>query len=106
MYAIVKTGNDSKQYQVEKGDRIEVELLDAQEGDLIDIKDVLLVASVGGAVHIGRPTVSGYVVKAQVVGEVKGPKVFGVKYKRRKNNYRKFGHRQRYHQLQILDIVG
>lgn len=103
MYAIVQTG--SKQYRVEKGDVIEVEYLDAETGHQIDLTDVLLVSS-AGVVKVGRPSVAGCVVKARVLGEVKGPKVVGVKYKRRKNNYRKFGHRQGYHQLMIDEIVG
>ena len=59
-----------------------------------------------GDVQIGAPTVSGAIVKARYVAETKGPKVTSVKYKRRKNQYRKFGHRQRYAHLEIIDIQG
>ena len=102
MYAIVQTG--SKQYRVKKGDVIHVELLDGQPGQMVDLKDVLLVANEGGEVRMGQPTVQGCVVKAQYISEVSGPKIHSMKYKRRKGEYRKFGHRQRYAQLKIVDI--
>ncbi len=104
MYAIVQTG--SKQYRVEKNDTLQIERIEAEEGQEIELKEVLVVSSEEGVIRVGRPTVAGCVVKARVLGEVKGPKVVGVKYKRRKNNYRKFGHRQIYTDLEILEIVS
>ena len=104
MYAIIQAG--SRQFRVEKGDVIHVDCLDAQPGQQVDLQDVLLVSRDDGQVVLGAPMVPGYVVKAQVVAEVKGPKITSLKYKKRKNEYRKFGHRQRYAQLKIVDIQG
>ena len=102
MYAIVQSG--SKQFFVRKGDLIHVDLLDAQIGQEVELKDVLLVVNAEGTIQLGKPTLSGCVVKAHYMAEVKGPKINGLKYKQRKNTYRSWGHRQRYAQLKILDI--
>jgi large subunit ribosomal protein L21 len=103
MYAIFQSG--SKQYRVQKGDTVEVELLGATAGSTVELKEVLFVSKNDAQAVVGHPFISGCHIKAEVVAEVQGPKIHGVKYKRRKNNYRKFGHRQRYTQLRIVDIA-
>ena len=100
MYAIIQTGG--KQYRVEKGDQIEVELLGAQSG-AIEFKEVLMFND-GKIAHIGTPHVAKCLVKGEVLGEKKGPKVVSFKYKRRKNYRRKVGHRQKYAVVKITDI--
>ena len=102
MYAIVQAG--SKQFLVRKGDLIHVDLLDAQVGQDVELKEVLLIANEDGTIQLGKPTLTGCLVKAHYVAEVKGPKINGLKYKQRKNTYRSWGHRQRYAQLKITDI--
>ena len=104
MYAIIRTG--SKQYRVKKGDVIEVELLHVEAGKKVDFSEVLFVGQENGPAKVGMPTVPGSIVKAECLGEFKGSKIQSIKYKRRKNAYRKFGHRQRYSQLKIIDIIG
>ena|SRR5436305_1058205 len=104
MYAIIKTG--SKQYRVKKGDVIQVELIPTGMGEAVEFSDVLFIESDNGAVRVGSPTVSGSKVVGEYLNEVKGPKIQSVKYKRRKGVYRKFGHRQKYSQVRIIDIVG
>lgn len=104
MYAIIRSG--SKQYKVKKNDVIQVELLDAEPGQPVEFREVLLVTDGNGKVKVGKPTVSGSVVKGQYVNIAKGPKIESLKYKKRKNEYRKFGHRQKYSQVQIVDIQG
>ena len=104
MYAIIRSG--SRQYRVRKGDVISVDLLKEEAGSAVEFREVLFIGEKDGAVKLGSPTVAGGVVKGQMVSEVKGPKVQSVKYKKRKNQYRKFGHRQRYSQVKILDIVS
>lgn len=104
MYAIIRSG--SRQFRVKKGDVINVDLLKDTEGNAIEFRDVLFLGGANGAMKVGSPTVAGSVVKAELLGEIKGPKIHAVKYKRRKNEVRKFGHRQRYAQVRILDIVG
>ncbi len=100
MYAIIQTGG--KQYRVEKGDQIEVERLAAQSG-AVEFKEVLVLND-GKKAHIGTPYLAKYLVKGEVVGETKGPKVVSFKYKRRKNYRRKVGHKQNYAVVKITDI--
>jgi len=104
MYAVVQCG--SKQYIVKQGDSIHVDLFDAEPGQEVDLSNVLMISRGEGDVQIGAPTVAGAVVKARYIAEVKGGKITSVKYKRRKNQYRKFGHRQRYMHLEITGIQG
>lgn len=103
MYAIIQTG--SKQYKVKKGDVINVELVDGEVGKQVEFRDVLFVADASGKATIGKPTIAGCAVQGQFMAIAKGPKVTSVKYKKRKNEYRKFGHRQKYSQVKITDIV-
>lgn len=104
MYAVIQSG--SRQFKVQKGDVIHVDLLEGEPGQQIDLNEVLMISRDDGNVVLGTPNVVGSVVKAQYVAEVKGPKITSLKYKKRKNEYRKFGHRERYAQLKILDIQG
>lgn len=104
MYAIIRSG--SKQYKVKKDDVIQVELLDAEPGQPVEFREVLLVADSTGKIKVGKPVVSGSVVKGQYMYMTKGPKIKSLKYKKRKNEYRNFGHRQKYAQIKILDIQG
>lgn len=103
MYAIIQTGG--KQYRVKRGDVIDVELL-SQEGDApVEFREVLFVGDSNEA-KVGSPLVNGFVVKGELVSEVKGPKVIAFKYKRRKMCRRKVGHRQRYSRVKITEIAG
>lgn len=101
MYAIIQTGG--KQYQVEEGDTIEVELLNA-ESDTIEFNEVLFLND-GQAICVGTPHVEGCSVKGKVIGDKKGAKVISFKYKRRKNFHRKVGHRQNYSVVKITAIA-
>lgn len=101
MYAIIQTGG--KQYRVEKGDVIEVELLGQDQGD-VEFNQVLFYHG-GEAVKIGTPHLGNCLVKGEVLGETKRSKVIAFKYKRRKGYRRKVGHRQKYSRVKITDIV-
>jgi len=101
VYAIIETGG--KQYRVEIGDIIDVELLGAEKGSKVEIKNVLFVNN-GSAVKVGKPHVDGSVVIGELMQEVRGPKVISFKYKKRKNYRRKVGHRQNYSRLKITEI--
>lgn len=103
MYAVIKTGG--KQYRVQKDDILEVELLDAKQGDTVSLDEVLLVGTDGNA-KIGSPTVAGASVKATVLDQKKDDKVIVFKKKRRQNYRRKNGHRQNLTVLKITDIKG
>ncbi|NDE82636.1 MAG: 50S ribosomal protein L21 [Chlamydiia bacterium] len=102
MYAIIETGG--KQYRVEKGDIIDVELLESREPN-IEFSNVLFINN-GSDVKLGNPYLTKSLVKAELMQEVKGPKVVAFKYKKRKGYRRKVGHRQRYLRVKITDIVG
>jgi large subunit ribosomal protein L21 len=102
MYAIVEVG--AKQYQVKKGDIIEVEKLDIPEAKEIAIDKVLL-ASKDKKIEIGQPYVLGAKVEAVLLAQIKAPKVVSFKYKRRKLYHRTKGHRQQLSRLQIKDII-
>src|SRR5437762_2121509 len=102
MYAIVETGG--KQYRVEQGSRIQVESLPVEKGAEITLEKVLLVAT-ETVVQVGKPTVSGARVTAQVVAQDRGPKILVFK-KRSKKTYKKtIGHRQNYTELLIQSII-
>jgi large subunit ribosomal protein L21 len=103
MYAIIETGG--KQYRVEKGDVIDVELLGAEKGGTVEFKNVLF-ANTGSAAKVGKPHVDGMVVVGELMQEIRGPKVISFKYKKRKNYRRKVGHRQNYSRVKITEIKG
>jgi large subunit ribosomal protein L21 len=97
MYAVIETGG--KQYRVEVGQELLVERL-APDGAL-QFTEVRLVAADDGTVRVGTPTVAGAVVRATVLGEEKGPKIRGFKYKPKVNYRRRYGHRQPYTRIRI-----
>jgi len=104
MYAIIELGG--KQHNVQKGDILEVEKQGkAQENKDITLEKVLLISR-GSSVEIGQPYVKGARVVAQVVAQVKGPKIMSFKYRRRKNSLWRKGHRQQLTKLKIKDIVA
>jgi len=103
MYAIVRTGG--RQYRAEPGQTIDVERLPQDEGEAIELTDVLLVAPDGGDVQIGQPVVDSAVVKATVVKQGRGRKVFVWKYKPKERYRRRRGHRQYFTRLRIDDIT-
>ena len=100
MFAIVQTGG--KQYKVCENDIISVEKLDLAEGEKVKL-DVLLVSD-GAQVTAGNPLVKGAEVVAEVVAHGKGDKIVVFKYKPKKNERKKQGHRQPFTQLRILSI--
>ena len=102
MYAIVKTGG--KQYKVAQGDVLFVEKLEANEGDVVTLDQVLAVAGENGLTVVGAPVVEGATVTAKVVAQGKAKKVIVYKYKAKKDYRRKQGHRQPYTKLVIESI--
>lgn len=104
MYAIFEDGG--RQYKVSTGDRIYVDVREMPEGkETIEFDRVLAVGEGAGA-KIGQPFVDGARVVAKVNRELRGPKVTGVKFRRRKNYRRQYGHRQNHLEVTISDIVG
>ena len=104
MYAVIRTG--AKQYRVQAGDVLEVELLDGVQGKEIALEEVLLIAD-GDNVRIGKPTLSGARVTAEVVDpDKKGKKVIAFKFRRREGYHRKRGIRAHHTVLKIKEIVA
>ena len=102
MYAVIETGG--KQYRVEVGTQLEVELLDVEPGATINLDRVLLVAD-GDTASIGRPVVADAQVSAEVVSQIRGPKTISFKYRPKARSRVKKGHRQELTVLRISDIV-
>jgi large subunit ribosomal protein L21 len=102
MYAVIKTGG--KQYRVAAEDKIEIEKLTGEAGDIVEFTDVLMVAN-NGSIDVGAPFVSGATVAAEIIGQVRGPKVIIFKKHRRKHFRRKNGHRQDLTSVRITEIL-
>ncbi len=101
MYAIFKALG--KQFRAEKGQTLRLPLMDREPGDKVTFDEVLL-SSDGDTIKAGAPFVKGASVEAEVLGQVKGDKLYIFKFKRRKNYRRKTGHRQKYTEVRITDV--
>jgi large subunit ribosomal protein L21 len=101
VFAIIQTGG--KQYKVNEGDIIFVEKLEANEGDTVTFDQVFAVSKDDSFVA-GTPCVAGATVVATVVKQGKGKKLHILKYKAKKNEKKKIGHRQPYTKVQISAI--
>ena len=99
MYAVIKTGG--KQYRVQQGQRLNVELLTG-DGDDVEFAPVLVV---DGDDVLAANDLGGASVTARVVGETKGPKIRGFTYKNKTNQRRHWGHRQKYTTIEITGIT-
>ena len=100
MFAIFVTGG--KQYKVAEGDVIFVEKLGVVEGEKVTFDKVLCVN--GETLSVGTPYVEGATVVANVVKNGKSKKIDVIKYKSKKNEKKKIGHRQDYTKIQIEKI--
>jgi len=100
MYAIVETGG--KQYKVSQNEIINVEKLNANVGDKVNLAVLMTVD--GDKVVNGNPYVKDAEVVAEVVEQGKSDKVLVFKYKAKKNERKKQGHRQPYTALKIVSV--
>lgn len=103
MYAIVNIAG--QQFKVERGNKIYVHRLQANEGADVEFNQVLLMDN-NGKVSVGNPTVEGAKVAATVVQHLRGDKVLVFKKKRRKTYQKLNGHRQDFTQLLIQGVLG
>jgi large subunit ribosomal protein L21 len=101
MFAVIKTGG--LQYRVAPNDVVTVGRLAGEVGDIIALRDVLMLG--GEQTVVGTPTVAGATVAGEIVRQLRGPKVIAFKKRRRKNSRRKRGHRQDYTVLRITEIL-
>jgi large subunit ribosomal protein L21 len=102
MYAVIETGG--KQYRVEVGTELEIELLDEGAGETVAFERILLIAD-GDAASIGRPVVENASVSAEVLRRDRGDKVISFKYRPKARRRVKKGHRQELTVVRISDIV-
>ena len=101
MYAVFKTGG--KQYRATQGQKVKLEKINANSGDKVLFTEVLMVGE-GSDVEIGTPFLTNASVEAKVLEESKDKKIEVIKFKRRKNYKRTFGHRQCYTLVEITGI--
>jgi large subunit ribosomal protein L21 len=101
MYAVIETGG--KQYRVELGTELEVELLDVEPGQEINLDRVLLVVD-GDNSAIGQPIVEDAAVSARVLRRDRGVKTIAFKYRPKARSRVKKGHRQELTVLKITDV--
>jgi len=101
MYAVIRTGG--KQYRVEKGDRLKVELLEGEVGKKVTFEPLLVGGE--GEARVGKPTVSGAKVEGEIVTHGKHQKV--IHFRKKKEGWtKKRGHRQPFTELVITGIAG
>lgn len=103
MYAVIESGG--KQYRVQPGDTVVLEKLPGSAGDKIEFDKVLLVSG-DDSVAIGRPVIEGAKVTGQIVEQGRGAKLTVFKFKRRKNQRKRNGHRQAYTAVAIKTVVS
>ena len=103
MYAVVKTGG--KQYRVTQDEYLKVEKLEGNEGDTIELDQVLMIAD-GDKLKIGSPMLDGGKITATILSHGRGKKVEIMKFRRRKHHQKRTGHRQSYTEILVTAING
>ena len=103
MYAVF--ADRGKQIFAKSGETILLDLFPGDPGSTIEFDQVLLIGGEGASVNVGKPTVSGAKVVADVIGHQRGKKIQVGTYKRRKNFKRHRGHRQELTQVKIKEII-
>ncbi|MBD3335164.1 MAG: 50S ribosomal protein L21 [Candidatus Eisenbacteria bacterium] len=101
MYAVVAF--QGFQYRVQPEDRIQVPSYPAEVGEGVTLDRVMLISD-GDQVTVGRPTIPGAAVDAEVVSHLRGPKIIVGKFKRRKDYRRRKGYRSDLTELRIRGI--
>lgn len=108
MLAVIKTGG--KQYIVSPGQKIKIEKLEKNPGDEVIFDEVLLLdpSTSSGQVklEIGSPTIKGAKVIGKVVRQGKADKVISLRYKAKKRQKTKRGHRQKFTEVEITKIAS
>ena len=103
MFAVLKSGG--KQYKVQAGDVLRVELIAATAGDKIQFNEILMLG--GDKLVLGAPLVKGAAVQAEVIDNIKADKVITYHKRRRKHSsQRTRGHRQKLTLVRVTDILA
>lgn len=101
MFAVIETGG--KQYKVSPGDRVRIDRIPGSVNDRVTFSDVLMVSD-GTNVNVGQPKVSGAKVEAKILFQGRAQKVVIMKFKKRKDYFRKNGFRAHYTKVEIGSI--
>ena len=101
MYAIVETGG--KQYQVEEGRYVDIELLDAEADSKVVFDNIVMIVN-GKKSKVGQPYVSGASVEGKIVKHDKAKKIIVFKQRPKKGYRKKQGHRQQFTRVMISKI--
>lgn len=103
MYAIIEDGG--KQYKVEQGETLFIELKDLEEGqETVEFDNVLYIRD-EDEITVGQPLIEGAKVVGKLFGQAAGPKLYPMQFRRRKNSRRRIGHRQKYLEVEITEIA-
>lgn len=102
MFAVIKTGG--KQYRVIADDVLKLDKLVGEAGDIVELTEVMMVG-VGADATIGKPTVDGALVTAEIIEQGRGRKIIAFKKRRRQNSRRTIGHRQHFTTVKIAEIL-
>ena len=101
MYAIVETGG--KQYQMEEGKYLKVELLDEKVDGKVVFDKIVMLAN-GKKSKVGQPYVKGASVEGTILAHDKEKKVIVYKQRPKKGYRKKQGHRQGFTKVMITKI--
>lgn len=101
-FAIAQTGG--KQYKIKQGDSLKIEKITAKVGEDFTFDKILLLAQDGQELKIGQPYLTEVAVKAKVLEQGRAKKVEVVKYKPKIRYHKKYGHRQPFTKVQIIEI--
>lgn len=104
MYAVIKCG--SKQYIVKEGQKIKIEKVKLESGELFEINKVLLIDEKNKKIKIGKPFVNKAKVSAEIIAHKREKKIKIIHFKRRKHHMKQQGHRQWFTEIKIIKIKG
>ena len=102
-FAIIETGG--KQYKVSPSEILKIEKLDSEAGKTIQFKNVLLLNDDKNT-EIGNPNITGAIVEAKLLDNIKDRTILIFHKRRRKHSRKKNGHRQRHSKIQITKILS
>ena len=102
-FAVIETGG--KQYKVSASNILKVERLNAQKGEKVEFKKVLLLND-DKTTEVGSPIITGAMVEGLLLDNIKDRKVLVFKKRRRQNSRKKYGHRQLLSKIQITKILS
>jgi large subunit ribosomal protein L21 len=102
VYAIIEDGG--KQYKVQPGDKVDVELRELKPDQTEVVFDRVLYLRDEKNITVGQPVIPDAKVVGKITDHTTGPKLYPMQFRRRKDSRRRIGHRQKYLQVEITDI--